>query len=181
MKGSDVQITEHGSMLDYSGEEKWAMMHITTYSKKTVKRELCCPHLPNLLFNYGWFELKTALELRKNESINNIWLNCKFADTEGNPKNEIDIIAELGNRLLFVECNHYSYHLRNFSGTSSTGIFVTNDMPNEKSRSRYEHAMEKCKDNGILTFNFAVWKSNPSACPSLNTIINEQLKYQNKR
>ena len=71
--------------------------------------------------------------------------------------------------------------LRNFSGTSSTGIFVTNDMPNEKSRSRYEHAMEKCKDNGILTFNFSLWKSNPSASPSLNDIINEQLNYQNKR
>lgn len=185
-----VRTTEHGSRLEYSPDEKWAIMQIPT-SQGTVKRELCCPHLPNILFNYGWFELKTALELRKNERIKNIWLNCKFADSEGNPKNEIDIIAELENRLLFVECktmihdttdiDKFRSALRNFSGTSSTGIFVTNDMPNEKSRSRYEHAMEKCKDNGILTFNFSIWKSNPSACPSLNTIINEQLKYQNKR
>lgn len=190
IKGSDVQTTEHGSMLEYSGEEKWAMIQIPTF-RGTVKKELNCPHLPNILFNYGWFELKTALELRKNERINNIWLNCKFADSEGNPKNEIDIIAELGNRLLFVECktmirdttdiDKFKSALRNFSGTSSMGIFVTNDMPNERSRSRYEHAMEKCKDNGILTFNFSIWKSNPSACPSLNTIINEQLNYQNKR
>lgn len=190
MKESDVRTTERGSILDYSFDEKWAMIQIPT-SQGTVKRELCCPHLPNILFNYGWFELKTALELRKNERIKNIWLNCKFADSEGNPKNEIDIIAELENRLLFVECKTMIYDttdidkfrsaLRNFSGTSSTGIFVTNDMPNEKSRSRYEHAMEKCKDNGILTFNFSLWKSNPSASPSLNDIINEQLNYQNKR
>lgn len=190
MKERYIRTTEHGSRLEYSPDEKWAMIQIPT-SQGTVKRELCCPHLPNILFNYGWFELKTALELRKNERIKNIWLNCKFADSEGNPKNEIDIIAELENRLLFVECKTMIYDttdidkfrsaLRNFSGTSSTGIFVTNDMPNEKSKSRYEHAMEKCKDNGILTFNFSLWKNNPSACPSLNAIINEQLNYQNKR
>lgn len=183
--------TENGSLLDISLDEKWAMIQLCTFGKKFVKKEFCCQHLPELLFNYGWFELKTANELRKNERIGNIWLNCKFADSEGKPKNEIDIIAELENRLLFVECktmihdttdiDKFSSALRNFSGTSSTGIFVTNDMPTDKSRSRYEHAMEKCKDNNIMTFNFSKWKNDPCEYPSLNTIINERLKFQNKR
>ena len=71
--------------------------------------------------------------------------------------------------------------LRNFSGTSSMGIFVTNDKPNAISSSRYEHAMEKCKDNGILTFNFSLWRNNPNNSPSLKQIVNEQIRLQNKR
>lgn len=191
MKERDVRIAERGSILEYSFDEKWARIKILGFNQRWIIKEISCQHLPEILFNYGWFELKTAIELRKNERIGNIWLNCKFADSEGNPKNEIDIIAELENRLLFVECktmihdatdiDKFSSALRNFSGTSSTGIFITNDMPTDKRRSRYEHAMEKCKDNSILTFNFAMWKSTPNAYPSLNTIINEQLKFQNKR
>lgn len=186
-----IRNTESGSMLEFSLEENWAMVQLCSYSKRFIKREFCCQHLPELLFNYGWFEFKTANELRKNERIGNIWLNCKFADSEGNPKNEIDIIAEMVNRLLFVECktmihdttdiDKFSSALRNFSGTSSTGIFVTNDMPTEKSRVRYEHALEKCRDNGILTFNFSACKIDPVSCPPLNAIINEQLQFQNKR
>jgi hypothetical protein len=187
-----VRNTENGSSLEFSLEENWAVVQLyCSYSKRFEKREFCCQHLFQLLFNYGWFELKTANELRKNERIGNIWLNCEFADSGGNPKNEIDIIAELENRLLFVECktmirdttdiDKFSSALRNFSGTSSTGIFVTNDMPTDLSRPRYEHALEKCKDNGILTFNFSVCKSDPVGCPPLNAIINEQLQFQNKR
>ena len=191
MEDNGMRNTEKGSTLEYSIDEKWAKIKMHIFNQGWIEKELYCKHLPELLFNYGWFELKTAIELRRNKRIGNIWLNCKFADSEGNPKNEIDIIAELENRLLFVECktmirdttdiDKFSSALRNFSGTSSTGIFVTNDMPNDRSRSRYEHAMEKCKDNGILTFNFSMWRNNPCSCPPLNTIINEQLKYQNKR
>jgi len=191
MKDWISKSTENGSTLEYSVSEKRAKIRILTYSEKCIKKEICCRHLPELLFNYGWFELKTALELRKNERIGNVWLNCSFTDSEGNPKNEIDIIAELDNRLLFVECktmirdttdiDKFSSALRNFSGTSSKGIFVTNDIPTPKSRPRYDHAMEKCKDNGILTYNFSLWKNNPCKIPSLNAVISEQLKFQNKR
>lgn len=187
----NVRTTELGSKIEYSLGEKWAMIKMPAYSGRIEVKTISCLHLQEILFNYGWFELKTALELRKNKKIRNIWLNCKFTDSEGRPKNEIDIIAEMENRLLFVECktmihdttdiDKFSSALRNFSGTSSTGIFVTNDKPTERTRSRYEHAIEKCKDNGILTFNFSLWKNNPFNSPSLSTIINEQLKFQNKR
>ena len=155
-----------------------------------LTKEFHCQHLFDILFNFGWFELKAAVELRKNEKIDNIWLNCEFADSEGNPKNEIDIIAELDNRLLFVECktmihnptdiDKFKSALRNFSGTSSTGIFVTNDMPNAYTLPRYEHAMEKCKDNGILTFNFSLYNGNPLDNPTLEAIVNDHIKLQNK-
>ena len=182
--------TERGSRLDYSLDERWAKIRLYTYNGFQTK-EFHCLHLFDILFNSGWFELKTAIELSKNERINNIWLNCEFADSEGNPKNEIDIIAELDNRLLFVECktmihdstdiDKFRSALRNFSGTSSAGIFVTNDEPNANNISRYEHAMEKCKDNGIQTFNFSIWRANSIDAPTLEEIVNEQIQVQNKR
>ena len=187
---SNVIETDNGSSLEYCISERWAKVILRT-GTKFYEKQLESEHLFDILFNNGWFELKTAKELRQNEQISNIWLNCEFADTEGNPKNEIDIIAELGNRLLFVECktmihdstdiDKFRSALRNFSGTSSTGIFVTNDKPNEKSRSRFEHAMEKCKDNGILTFNFSLWKDNPMGILPIKELINNQIKTQNKR
>lgn len=182
--------TEKGSTLEYSQKEQWAKMRLMTF-KGCYTKEFQSRHLFDMLFNSGWFELKTAKELRKNNQIGNIWLNCEFADAEGNPKNEIDIIAELGNRLMFVECktmihdttdiDKFRSALRNFSGTSSTGVFVTNDRPNAKNLSRYEHAMEKCKDNAILTFNFSLWKDDPTRRPTLGKLINEQVLTQNKR
>lgn len=190
MNERDGLATDKGSRLEYSLDERWARIELYT-DKAILTKEFHCKHLFDILFNSGWFELKTAIELNKNERINNIWLNCEFADSEGNPKNEIDIIAELDNRLLFVECktmihdstdiDKFRSALRNFSGTSSTGIFVTNDKPNAVSMSRYEHAMEKCKDNGILTFNFSLWRSNSIDTPTLKAIVNEQIQLQNKR
>ena len=190
MNERDILTTEKGSRLEYSLDERWARIELYT-NNGFLTKEFHCQHLFDILFNSGWFELKTAMELNKNERINNIWLNCEFADSEGNPKNEIDIIAELDNRLLFVECktmihdstdiDKFRSALRNFSGTSSTGIFVTNDKPNAISMSRYEHAMEKCKDNGILTFNFSLWRANPIDAPTLKAIVNEQIQLQNKR
>ena len=190
MNERDILTTEKGSRLKYSIDERWARIELYT-NNGFLTKEFHCQHLFDLLFNFGWFELKTAIELSKIERINNIWLNCEFADSEGNPKNEIDIIAELDNRLLFVECktmihdstdiDKFRSALRNFSGTSSTGIFVTNDKPNAISMSRYEHAMEKCKDNGILTFNFSLWRANPIDAPTLKAIVNEQIQLQNKR
>lgn len=190
MPERDIITLDSGSQLEYSFDEKWALLKLNTESSPFIK-ELHCQHLPDILFNFGWFELKTAAELHMNENVTNIWLNCEFADSGGNTKNEIDIIAEFGNRLLFVECktmirdstdiDKFRSALRNFSGTSSTGIFVTNDKPNAKTLQRYEHAMEKCKDNGILTFNFSLWKNNPVNSPTLKEIVNEHLKLQNKR
>ena len=185
------QTTARGSVLEYSSETQWARICLKTYGGGTYIKEFQSPHLFDLLFHSGWFELKTARELRRNSLIGNIWLNCEFADTEGNPKNEIDIIAELGNRLVFVECktmihdttdiDKFRSALRNFSGTSSTGVFVTNDSPNKNTLSRYEHAMEKCKDNGILTFNFSLWKKDEKTNPTLAELISEQVTTQYKR
>ncbi len=191
LKIDDTLKTDKGSQLEYSLDDKWARMSLKTKDGSVVNKEFQCEHLFDVLFNSGWFELMTAKELRQNKQIKNIWLNCEFAYSEGSSKNEVDIIAEFGNRLLFVECktmirdntdlDKFRSALRNFSGTSTTGLFVTYDKPNEKSRERYEQAMEKCKDNEILTFNFSLWKGRPVENLPLNTLVNTYIQTQNKR
>ena len=77
--------TDKGSKLEYSQDARWAKIEL--YSDKASQaKEFHCQHLFDILFNFGWFELKTAIEISKNERVNKIWLNCEFADFEGNQR-----------------------------------------------------------------------------------------------
>jgi hypothetical protein len=73
--------------------------------------------------------------------------------------------------------------MRNFSGTSSTPLFVTNDKVTKGSKydkyDKFLSAMEKCNDNDIPTFNFSLWDGRTET--SMNAIINEHLCKINKR
>ena len=154
---------------------------------------LLSPHALDIVFNNGWFELKTAMELSKNPMVKNIWMNCEFVAKGNMSKNEIDIILDMGNKLFFVECKTMVFEMtdidkfhsaiKNFSGTSSKGIFVVNDLPSVKHK-KYSTVQEKCKDNDILIFNFSQYKKDKPNNPnllSLNEIINSNLNKINKR
>ena len=184
--------TKGGSFVTYSPENSRLNLDLVNMRygyRKHVK--LQSPHVLDLVFNAGWFELKTAKAICENNKVGEVLLNCKFADQEGIAKNEIDIIAEIGNRLLFVECktmiheatdiDKFRSAVRNFSGTGSMLLFVTNDEIKESNRLVYNHAIEKCRDNQIESFNFAFWKDHILTAPSINDIINQNINQQNKR
>lgn len=186
-----IDNAESGSSIECSQGEKWAKVKIVGYGG-TFEKELQSEHVFDILFNAGWFELKTALELRKSQHVKEVWMNCVFADSDGHAKNEIDIVADLGIRLLFVECKTMVYDvtdidkfrsaLRNFSGTSTSGLFVTYEKPNLGTKMRYQHAVEKCKDNDIQVFNFSMWKDDRyHRLPALIQIVDMVLTRQNKR
>ncbi|MBR6926634.1 MAG: DUF1887 family protein [Bacteroidaceae bacterium] len=179
--------TDDGSFLEWSPDKQAATMYIKHWKTGIpVEQNIACDHLEEILYNFSWFELKTAYALKECAHIRNIWLNCTFEYQQGNPKNEIDIIAEFGNRLLFVECktmihdttdiDKFHSALRNFSGTSSMGLFVTNDRPSLRMKDNYQRAMEKCQDNNILFFNFAEVKER-----TLSDLIEARISSQNKR
>lgn len=184
--------TKNESSVKYIENQNWAYVSL---KKKGINRwlsmELECEHLYDILFNTGWFELKVAKEIAQIPEIQSVWLNCKFNYSEGNPKNEIDVISCYKNRLIFVECKTMIYDttdidkfrsaLRNFSGISSKGIFVTCDKPSFDRLEQYKHAIEKCKDNGILTFNFAYFRDNPVKNQNLQQIIQSNIAIQNIR
>ena len=182
---------KNGSKMKWNWDEGYVEFQMTNrYGRYVNSIEVVCAHVREVVLHNAWFELKTALELKKRTNVKGIYLNCEFLTKEKDPKNEIDIIADFGYRLLFVECktmvhdvtdiDKFRSAMRNFSGTSSIGVFVTNDMAKTGNRyNRYKNAMEKCRDNYILTFNFSMWDKKENT--SLNSIVNRNIRQINKR
>ena len=132
--------------MKWNWDEGYVEFQMTNrYGRYVNSIEVVCEHVREVVLHNAWFELKTALELKKHTNVKGIYLNCEFLTKEKDPKNEIDIIADFGYRLLFVECktmvhdvtdiDKFRSAMRNFSGTSSIGVFVTNDMA--KTGNRY--------------------------------------------
>lgn len=145
-----------GSHLVWHKQER--KFEISLLNKSKVKtKQLCAPHIRNILLNSGWMELKVANILSKWNKINEIRLNCVFPTKDNSPKNEIDIIADIGSKLLFVECkthlkretdiDKFASAVRNYGGMASKSILITQSPLKPK-------AIEKCKDNGVMYFSF---------------------------
>lgn len=180
------------SILEFDLDRKWARIALKQMKQDgCIENEYECEHLAELIFNFHWFELKTAFELRKNPNVKSIYLNGVFKSRQGRDKNEVDIIAELGSRLLFIECktritnptdiDKFRSVVRNSSGTSSIALFVTNDRVKQDLAHEVE---EKCRDNRILTWNFSAWrdaKEHDCVYPSLKDLVDSQINIQNPR
>lgn len=186
-----ITDTSSGSSLEWTYLPKWAKITLKG-SNGTKVEEFESEHVFDILFHAGWFELKVADVLRKTlPEAKDIRMNGMFVDSDGLAKNEFDIIVDCGTRLLFVECktmvfdttdiDKFHSALRNFSGTSSSGLFVTYEKPNEYNKNKYKLAMEKCRDNDIQTFNYSLWNQNREHCPSLSQIVLDMISKQNKR
>lgn len=184
-------FSPNGSKMTWNWDENWVEFEMVGHGGHRLSPVYIeFDHAKELVLNTAWFELKTALEINRNPNVKAIFLNCEFLSEGDRAKNEIDIIADFGTRLLFVECktmikeitaiDKFRSAMRNFSGTSSTGLFVTNDRAvNGYRQELYQAAMEKCKDNAILTFNFGFWDKSNST--SLNAIIDNIITKTNKR
>jgi len=126
-------------------------------NNKVKKTNLTSPNVLKLVTFTGWFEVEVAFILSKWKKNNEIRLNCKFPAKNNAPKNEIDIIAEIGTKLLFVECktkltnitdiDKFANAVRIYGGTASKAILITESTLSET-------AKEKCKENGVLFFSF---------------------------
>lgn len=185
----EVYYQQGESYLAWDKDEHKVIYRIIDKFDKEHYEEFKNPLVFEIALNYAWFELKTAMELSKNERVQEIWLNCVFNAQSGQAKNEIDVIADMGTKLVFVECKTMIYDttdldkfanaFKNYSGTGSKGIFVSQGVYNNNVRTQ---VLEKCGDSKLLTFNYADWKKK--GCPeaeSLNAIINRELDTQNTR
>lgn len=124
--------------------------------RKEMRKALKSEHVRQMLLKASWFEYQVASMLRKWDRSGAIRLNCIFPYQDSAAKNEIDILVETREKLLFVECktqiedntdiDKFASAVRNYGGMGSKALFVTDVKMNAK-------AMEKCKDNGILTFS----------------------------
>lgn len=150
--------------------------------KEENKLEVSSPHVTDIVLNTGWFELYTARMIAKTFGEQNIRLNCKFkyaGRTQNNDKNEIDIIVNTGQKLIFVECktkvfnstdvDKFNSAVRNYGGLGSRPLFITN-YPMDSD------AKEKCNDHGITTFHFNdpnTQKTQEEKIEALSKVISE--------
>ncbi len=121
--------------------------------------ELISPHAFDLVTSSGWFEYEVASKLKiwLGQRCKEVWMNVIFPYDNKNPKNEIDAIALIDNKLLFVECKTRVYDktdidkfasaVKNYGGLGSKAIFITNNDMGDQAR-------EKCKTNDIASFSF---------------------------
>jgi len=120
-----------------------------------LQKTLFSDHVRELLLNTRWFEFEIATLLSGWEKTRQLRMYCVFNAQSGSPKNEIDIIINTGNKLLFVECktqiknetdiDKFASAVKVYGGLGSKALFVTDAPMTEKAR-------EKCSDHGVMTF-----------------------------
>lgn len=148
-------LTKQGSLIKYDSKEKSFYLKLIKKSGTFKECKLKSPNIRYLLLNTGWFEFKVAHILSKWNLTKQIILNCEFQTKEGAPKNEVDIIVNTGKKLLFVECktqvnastdiDKFASVIRNYGGLGTKGLLITDVEPDKS-------VIEKCNDNGLLTF-----------------------------
>jgi len=127
-------------------------------TSRTYTVSMDAPHLRDVLFFAGWFDLFVAGMLAKWKPRSDIRLGVTFEYANRNrPQNEIDIIMNTGHRLLFVECktsisdhttelDKFIAAVRAYGGTGSMALFVSYF-------SIQGDALAKCQQQGILPFS----------------------------
>lgn len=141
----------------WSKEEHWLRVRLFNRWGVEKRASFTAPHIHSLFFNYGWFEYSVALLLSRWSRSKEILMNVRFPYSESqNPKNEIDVIVNTGNKLLFVECktqisditdiDKFRTAVKNYGGMGAKALFITLDKMKDT-------AAEKCKDSGIMAFS----------------------------
>lgn len=116
---------------------------------------LSSPHVWHIVLNTGWFEVFVARLLSEHFPAEDIRLNCRFVTSDNKDKNEVDIIVNMGQRLLFVECKTQVYEItavdkfsavvHNYGGLGSKALFVTNwEMRKDAAEKCDEQFIKRC-------------------------------------
>ncbi len=148
--------TSSGSMLKYDRAICSVEFDVVRKDGRRGKKMFASPHLFDILFNYAWFELEVAYILSRWNKAKEVLLNVKFPYKDKSTKNEIDILINTGERLLFVECKTQIFDItdldkfrtavKNYGGMGCKALFVTQAPMKET-------AKEKCEDSDILCFS----------------------------
>lgn len=122
-------------------------------NKETILKS---KNVRKLLLNAGWFEYKVASYLSKWKRVKDIYLGVIFKASNNSSKNEIDIIANVGSKLLFVECktdianptdlDKFKSAVDTYGGSGCMRLFIQNELMDID-------VVEKCNDNEILCFS----------------------------
>ena len=134
-------------------------------------------HAVSMLAHTGWFEYEVAAALARLYGSDNVYTNCVFKTQHGQDKNEVDIIVNTGQKLLFVECktdihestaiDKFASVVKNYGGNGSKALFITLFEMNDNNK-------EKCRDNHIE--NYYMRYNDPKNQRRKLTITDAQLQ-----
>lgn len=177
--------TDNGSSIKWNKETD--EFSIKIINKKGVEKtqEWISPNIKQIVLNAFWFELEVASMLSEWQQAKDIRMNCMFPYQNKSLKNEIDIIVNTGNKILFVECktqitsnidiDKFSSAIKNYAGTGNKGILITDAIMTPETK-------EKCRDNNILFFSIKECETEQLDPPQeLYQLLDEELLNINHR
>jgi len=125
-----------------------------------------------------WFELEVAEMLSKWEKTKELVWSLVVPYQDGNDKNEIDVVVNTGNKLLFVECktqisdikdiDKFRNVSKNYGGLGAKSILITYSKPHTR-------FFERCKDNNILLFYFCERNRIVNSAKDLYRFLNDEI------
>ncbi|WP_419486720.1 Card1-like endonuclease domain-containing protein [Chryseobacterium bernardetii] len=135
-----------------------------------------------LFFNAGWWELVVAKEISKWSKAKELLIQCElpFKTDVHTTKNEIDILVNIGGKLIFIECksgavkqediNKMRIVKDTYGGLVSKSLLVCRYMPSTS-------IIEKCKELNIEIFYCLLGKNHIN---SIGKIIGTLEKLEKK-
>lgn len=149
-----------GSSIEYnknSDKRKRNIICKLTGNRGPKSWTITSPNVRKLVTSTGWFEVEVARLLHKLYPQALMLLNCKLkfiADNTKEEKNETDIVMQINNKLVIVECKTQVFNISDvnkfndvakITGNATKPIFFTLEEMNEK-------AKENCNERGIPYF-----------------------------
>lgn len=169
---------------DKSGEQ-YVRLYVVGYGGNHEEFEFQSPHAFDMTVTSGWFEYEVADILsRWKKHGNEVWMNIVFPYNNKNPKNEIDVIVNVGTKLLFVECktqindntdiDKFASAVKNYGGMGAKAIFITEQNMSAQ-------AVEKCETNKIAHFSLHDERQLPQSRKTLFNLLDKIMFENNAR
>lgn len=156
-KESKSPIPNKGSFIIGKTTFKWSSDAIEIHEKGKALYKFSSKRIKNLFFNSSWWEVLVAQEISKWHGTKELLIQCElpFRTDKTHLKNEIDILINLGTKLIFVECksgrvkqediNKMKIIKDTYGGVISKSILVCIEMPSQG-------VIEKCNELNIELF-----------------------------
>ena len=160
----------------------WTANKITVTLQGREILKIDSPNARTLFFNSGWWELVVAKAISQWSKAKELLIQCElpFKTDVNTTKNEIDVLVNIGGKLIFIECksgmvkqediNKMRIVKDTYGGIISKSILVSRFMPSTT-------IIEKCKELNIEVFFSFVGRNQIN---SLTKLINTLDKLEKK-
>jgi hypothetical protein len=160
----------------------WIANKITVIVQGREILKIDSPNARTLFFNAGWWELLVAKAVSQWSKAKELLIQCElpFKTDVNTTKNEIDVLVNIGGKLIFIECksgmvkqediNKMRIVKDTYGGIISKSLLVSRFMPSTT-------IIEKCKELNIEVFLSFVGRNQIN---SLTKLINSLDKLEKK-